>query len=80
MSKQQWIQKALKKHKRGALHRQLGISERDKIPVTLLKRIKNAKIGDTIKNPTSKGKQSIKVTTLLKKRAVLALTLKKIRR
>lgn len=34
-----WIQSALKKHKRGALHRQLGIPEDQAIP---LKRLQSA--------------------------------------
>jgi hypothetical protein len=32
-----WIQDALSKHKKGALHRQLGIPENQKIPVMLLR-------------------------------------------
>ena len=32
-----WIQHALRKHKKGALHRQLGIPAGKKIPVALLK-------------------------------------------
>ena len=71
-----WIQKAIKKP--GALSRQLGIPEEENIPVTLLKKIRDAEIGETITNPTKKGKRKIKVTALLKKRAVLALTLKKL--
>lgn len=35
-SKKRWIQRALKKHKKGALHRQLGIPEGEKIPLALL--------------------------------------------
>ena len=73
---QKWIQKA--NLKKGALHRQLGIPQDEKIPVTLLKKIKKAKIGETITNPTKKGKRKIKVTPLLKRRANLALTLKEL--
>lgn len=69
-----WIQKA--KIKKGTLSRQLDIPEEDDIPITLLRAIRDADIGDTIKNPTKAGKQTIKVTRLLKKRAVLAITLK----
>ena len=69
-----WIQKA--KIKKGTLSRQLDIPEEDDIPITLLRAIRDADIGDTIKNPTKMGKQTIKVTRLLKKRAVLAITLK----
>jgi hypothetical protein len=69
-----WIRKA--KLKKGTLSRQLDIPEEDDIPITLLRAIRDADIGDTIKNPTKMGKQKIKVTRLLKKRAVLAITLK----
>ncbi|MEA3502654.1 MAG: hypothetical protein U9R47_07750 [Actinomycetota bacterium] len=72
--KQLWIQSA--KLKEGTLSRQLGIPIKDNIPVTLLKAIRDTEIGETIKNPTKKGKKQFKVTRLLKRRAVLALTLK----
>lgn len=39
-----WIQRAIKK--RGALSRQLGIPEEKKIPITLLRKIKAAEIGE----------------------------------
>ena len=70
-----WIQKVAIKE--GALSRQLGIPEAEDIPVTLLKAIKKAHIGDTVQNPTQSGKRKIKVTLKIKRRAVLALTLKK---
>lgn len=76
--KKKWIQKAVKK--RGALSRQLGIPEKKNIPVSWLSKIIKAKIGATVKNPTRSGKKKVKVTRLLKRRAVLAHTLKKIRR
>jgi hypothetical protein len=63
--------------KKGALSRQLGIPEKDNIPITLLEKIKWAKIGTVVKNPTKSGKEEIKVTNKLKKRAVLALTMKR---
>jgi len=65
--------------KKGALSRQLGIPEEKDIPMTLLNRIASAPIGTTIRNPTKTGKRRIKVTRKLKKRAVLARTLKRIR-
>jgi len=71
-----WIQEAIKKE--GALSRQLGIPVRDNIPKTLLEKIAKTPIGKTIRNPTKKGKRRIKVTRKLKKRAVLALTLKRL--
>jgi len=70
-----FIKKA--KLKPGALSRQLGIPEKDNIPFTLLEKIKKAEIGKTIKNPTKSGKREIKVTKKLKKRVVLALTMKR---
>ena len=73
-----WIQSAIKQ--KGALSRQLGIPIEKNIPISLLEKIRNAKIGSTITNPTKTGKRRIKVTRLLKKRAVLALTLKRLRK
>jgi len=68
-----WIQKVVEPHERGALHRQLGIPKRERIPKTLLKRIQQAETGVRIRNPTSVGKRVIKVTTLLKQRSNFAL-------
>jgi len=76
--KRKWISKAIKRP--GALSRQLGIPVEENIPVTLLRKIARTPIGETITNPTKKGKRRIKVTRLLKKRAVLALTLKEVGR
>lgn len=64
--------------KKGALSRQLGIPEEKNIPMTLLNKIARTKIGETISNPTKTGRRRIKVTNLLKKRAVLARTLKRL--
>lgn len=75
-----WIHSAIRKSRRGALSRQLEIPEKDNIPFTLLRKIKESDIGETIHNPTIKGKKWIKVTRLLKRRSGLALTLKEIRR
>ena len=69
-----WIQKA--KIKKGALHRQLSIPADKDIPITLLKRIKNATTGGTITNPTKTGKRRIKITTLLKRRVNFALNVR----
>jgi len=69
-----FIQRAI--GKKGALHRQLGLPASQRIPVTLLRAIKRARIGTIIKNPTQAGPKYIRVTPLLKKRAVLALTLR----
>ena len=69
-----WIQKAIKKP--GALRRQLGVPKDKKIPKTLLERIRSAKVGTRIRNPTKTGKRSITVTRKLKRRAIVALTLR----
>ena len=69
-----WIKGAI--GKKGALSRQLRIPEEQNIPVSLLSKIKTAKIGSTVKNPTGTGKKRFKVTRLLKQRSVLAHTLK----
>ena len=78
MNRKYWIQRAVRK--RGSLSRQLGIPEEENIPVALLRKIAKAKIGSTIENPTKKGRRRYTVTRLLKRRAVLALTLKRLRR
>jgi len=77
MAKYYWIQDAVKKHKKGSLHKQLDIPAKKKIPKRLLSKIKAAPIGKTIKNPTRTGKRRVRVTGLLKKRAVLAHTLRR---
>ena len=64
-----WIQKtSVKKH---ALHKQLGIKVGHKIPTGLLTDISKAEIGTKVRGH--------KVTGLLKKRAVLAKSLKRFR-
>ena len=71
-----WIQEAIRKGREGALSRQLGIPVKDNILVALLRAIKYADIGEMVHNPTTKGKSWIKVMRLLKRRSVIALTLK----
>ena len=63
------------KLKRVALHKQMGIPMDKKIPVTLLRKIKNTKLGKTIKNPTKTGRKKYKVTRLLKERVVQVINL-----
>jgi len=73
-----WIQKL---HlKKGVLHRQLGIPQDQKIPSSLLNKIISAKAGETITNPTSKGRKRIRVTRVLERRAILAKNLKEIKK
>ena len=71
-----WIQKTgLKKD---VFSNQLGIHSKQKIPMALLNKIIAAKSGDIVKNSSNIGKKSIKVTPLLKKRAILVRNLKRI--
>jgi len=76
--KRKWIRKSIKR--RGGLSRQLGIREKDNIPVSLLQKIKRAPPGTTITNPTKTGKKRIRVTKKMKRRANLALTLKRLQK
>lgn len=73
-AKKLWIQGAIKK--KGALRAQLGIKEGETIPKSILQRIVNAETGTSI---SFRGK-TIKVTTQLKRRALLALRLSKMPR
>ncbi|MBU1252189.1 MAG: hypothetical protein KJ905_03055 [Nanoarchaeota archaeon] len=72
-----WIQKL--RLKKGILHKQLGISQDRKIPISLLNKIISAESGDIITNPTKLGNRKIKVTRVLEKRANLAKNLKNIK-
>jgi len=72
-----WIQRAI--HRPGRLHRDLGIKEGEKIPLSLLNTIISAKAGQTIKNPTSKGRKRILVTRKLEQRVILARNLKNLK-
>ena len=64
--------------KDGALRKQLGVPDDEKIPMNLLRRIMDADVGDMIDNPFKKSK--LKVTALLKRRASLGRTLKKMKK
>lgn len=78
MSKKKWIQEALKGSKRAwSLSAMLDIPKKKNIPMTLLKKIVNTPIGETIKNPTSTGKKRIKITKKLKQKAIFAYNVKK---
>jgi len=71
-----WIQRAISRP--GKLHGELGIPRKEKIPMKLLNVIIKAKAGETIKNPTTKGKKRIKVTRGIERRAILARNLKRL--
>jgi hypothetical protein len=77
MKKDLWIQNA--KLKKSGLSNQLNIPIKKDIPKSLLLKIANSKIGNKITNPTNIGKPVLKVTNLLKKRSVLAKTLKNLK-
>jgi hypothetical protein len=66
-----WIQKT--KMKKGALSKQLGVPMKENIPKDVLKRVVEADIGKKVTVP--KGK--VTVTRLMKRRAVMASTLKR---
>ena len=73
------------KIKKGALSKELRIPEAKNIPKTLLLKIKGTNIpkgkkSKTIRNPTKSGKRNVKVTSTTKKRASLALTLKRFKK
>ncbi|RLE45196.1 hypothetical protein DRJ16_00020 [Candidatus Woesearchaeota archaeon] len=69
-----WIQRAIKRE--GALSRQLGIPVRKKIPLKLLKRIVRKRVGQKVRTPAG----TKRVTALMRRRAILALTLRRIAR
>lgn len=69
---EKWIQKA--KVKPGALSKQLGIPEKDKIPMAVLERITSAEKGSKIKV----GKKTVVVTAQLKHRCQFALNMKRL--
>ncbi|MCF7910446.1 hypothetical protein K9L16_02115 [Candidatus Pacearchaeota archaeon] len=71
------IQKAI--HRPGKLHKELGIPKDEKIPMSLLNTIINAKVNQVIKNPTKIGNKKIKVTQGIEHRAILARNLKQLK-
>lgn len=77
MGVSRWIQKARNPKKKGALHRQLGVPTDKNIPVTLLKLVRSAPIGKTLRNPLKVGNRRIPVTMLLKRRVQFALNVRK---
>jgi len=70
-----WIGQVAQARTRGALHSQLEVPQSERIPKTLLLKIKSAKSGETIRNPTGTGKRMVPVTTLLKRRTNFALNI-----
>lgn len=73
MKTRKWIQKA--KIKKGTLSRQLGIPVEKSIPMHILMKVRKTEVGRKIRV----GSKSVPVTTLLKRRANLAINLKRIK-
>jgi hypothetical protein len=71
--KKKWIQDT--KMKKGALHKQLGYGEDETIPAGIIKKIVDGEVGSKVK---IKDKEHT-ITALMKKRANLAKTLKKLK-
>ena len=71
--KKKWIQDT--EMKKGALHKQLGYDEDEKIPAGVLKKIVDSEVGSKVK---IKGEEHT-ITALMKKRANLAKTLKNVK-
>jgi len=69
------IGKSKIKMKKDALRNMLSIPEGKNIPVSLLQKIMKADVGDKIRNQFTN--KDMTVTTLMKRRASLARTLKK---
>lgn len=63
-----WMQDAFDPKKKGLLHRQLGVSQTTTIPRTFMRDIRATPLGKKCRNPTMRGKRSVKVTRLLKLR------------
>lgn len=71
--KKEWIQDT--EMKKGALHKQLGYDEDEDIPAGVIKKIVDGEVGSKVK---VKGEEKT-ITALMKKRANLAKTLKKMK-
>jgi hypothetical protein len=72
VEKKKWIQKA--DPKKGSLSKQLGIPEKDRIPIAALEKITKAEKGSKVKI----GSKVVTVTPLLKHRAQFALNVKRL--
>jgi hypothetical protein len=75
-----WIQEATTEKKKGALHRQLGIPVKNKIPYAVLHQISNTPVGERIYiNTTGQTSNTpfVTVTPLMKRRVNFALNVRK---
>jgi hypothetical protein len=68
-----WMQRAFKNAGKGLFHNQLGISLHKKIPMSWLRVIKRTPIDHWAHNPTMIGYEAVKVTHLIKHRAIALL-------
>lgn len=75
-----WMKDAFGCRHEGALHRQLGVPAKERIPKALLRKIQSAEQGKTITNPAKTGRRRIAVTGLLKKRVNPVVTAIRINR
>jgi hypothetical protein len=78
MAKKNFIQ--LANIKTGSFREQLGLKENQKVLLSTCAKIKNTPIGKIAKIPQNKGRKTIRVTSLVKKRATLCHTLMKMNR
>jgi len=70
MSAERWIQEA--RIKKGALHRQLGYTVDQKIPLGVLQTIKERGVGAHVRTPAG----TLTITNKMKKRANFALNIR----
>ena len=66
--------------KTGSFRDQLGLKKDQKVLLSTCAKIKNTPIGKIAKIPKNKGRKTIRVTSLVKKRATLCHTLMKMKR
>jgi hypothetical protein len=74
------MQEAFKNAGKGVFHRQLGVPKSEKIPMMYLQSIVNTEIGRVAHNPTKTGHKTIRVTKLIKQRAVALLNADRVNR
>lgn len=64
-----WMSKAFQNAGKGLLHKMLGVSPKEKIPLMWLQAVVDTEIGKFAHNPTQVGSKMVKVTVLMKRRA-----------
>ncbi len=78
MTNQHFIQQA--NLKTGSFRDQLGLKKDQKVLLSVCGKIKNTPIGKIAKIPQNKGRKTIRVTSLVKKRATLCHTLMRMKK